>query len=107
MTGVGSTKGPREVSVVGGGSAGLMAALTFKQAFPDAAVRVLRSRLIPVIGVGESSTRAVPLFLHGTLALPHAEFFHAVQPVWKLGVRLEWGVPGGHFNYPFDSFLLK
>ncbi len=99
---------PGKTVIVGGGSAGLLSALTFAKAVPGSRVALVRSGRVPVIGVGESTTRAVPIFLHGTLGLDRQEFYRAVRPIWKLGNRLEWGAPeDSHFNYPFDSFLVS
>ncbi len=92
--------------VLGGGSAGLLSALMFRRLLPELRVTVVHSSNVPVVGVGESTTRAVPVFLHGTLALDRKEFYQDVRPIWKLGNRLVWGSPEDeYFNYPFDSFL--
>ena len=67
---------------------------------------VVRSAKIPVIGVGESTTTAVPRFLHDMLGLDRGEFFREVRPSWKLGIRFEWGDPrDSHFNYTFDPCM--
>jgi len=96
----------KTVVVLGGGSAGFLAALSFKAMLPELTVTVLHSSGIPVIGVGESTTRALPAFLHGPLALDRKAFYAAVRPIWKVGQRLDWGAKDRpHFNYPFDSFL--
>ena len=59
-----------------------------------------------MIGVGESTTPAVPLHLHENLGIDRVEFHREVQPSWKLGLRLEWGAAGvPHFNFAFDSHL--
>ena len=97
---------PGSFAVAGGGSAGFLSALTLKAGFPDAAVTLIRSPRHPVIGVGESTTRAIPVFLHETLGIDREAFYRAVRPIWKLGNRLEWGDPAiSHFNYPFDQAL--
>jgi tryptophan halogenase len=94
------------VVVLGGGSAGFLSALAVRRLLPGWNVTVVHSSNVPVIGVGESTTRAVPHFLHNTLGLDRKEFYHDVRPIWKLGNRLVWGSPQDtHFNYPFDSFL--
>ena len=92
--------------VVGGGSAGFLAALTFRRLLPKIALTVVHDPNIPIIGVGESTTPAVPLHLHEHLKLDRNEFHREVRPSWKLGLRFEWGakdVP--HFNYTFDKYL--
>ena len=92
--------------MVGGGSAGFLAAVAVRKLLPEWNVVVVHSPDIPVIGVGESTTHAVPTFLHQILGLGYREFYQKVRPSWKLGLRLEWGDPGDtHFNYPFDAFI--
>lgn len=80
-----------------------MSALMVKLALANMEVVVVRSPNIPVIGVGESTTVALPRFLHEMLGLDRKQFFREVRPSWKLGIRYEWGEPGDyHFNYTFD-----
>ena len=96
----------QRVVVIGAGSAGLLAALALKRAFDHFDVCIVHSRQNPVIGVGESTTAIFPPFLHRSLGLDVGEFFRAVQPSWKLGIRFEWGDPDNtHFNYPFDRAM--
>ena len=96
----------RSAVVVGGGSAGFLAALTFRRMLPQIKLTVVHSPGIPIIGVGESTTARVPLHLHESLKINRDEFHREVRPSWKLGLRFEWGaadVP--HFNYTFDHYL--
>src|SRR5262245_51809935 len=94
----------QSILVVGGGSAGFLAALALKKSLPDVAVRVVRSTEIGVIGVGESTTLTVPRMLHGFLELDPGEFYRQAMPSWKLGIRFLWG-PRPHFDYTFDFQL--
>ena len=50
----------QRVLVLGGGSAGFLAALTLKIRLPQLQVTVLRSKDIGIIGVGEGTTALVP-----------------------------------------------
>src|SRR4051812_33008172 len=91
----------RSILVVGGGSAGFLSALVLKKRLPQMPVTVVRSKEIGVIGVGESTTVAVPRILHGYLELDPGDFCRRVQPSWKLGIRFLWG-PRPYFDYTFD-----
>src|SRR5215203_417013 len=64
----------RNVVVLGGGSAGLLAALSLKAGLPQLAVRIVFSREIGIIGVGEGSTADLPNHLHGFLGIDPADF---------------------------------
>lgn len=93
----------QKIIVLGAGSAGLLAALAYKRALPEVEVTILRSPDIPVIGVGESTTVAVPQFLHNELGIDPVEFHREVTPIWKLGNRFIWGDPKfGFFDYSFE-----
>jgi tryptophan halogenase len=92
----------RSVLVLGGGSAGLLAALTLKRKIPALDVEVVCSSRIGVIGVGEGTVPYVPAHLHGYLGLEEHEVFNAIQPVIKLGVRFAWG-KREHFDYTFTG----
>ena len=52
------------ILVLGGGSAGFLAALTLKYGNPQLRVLVLRSKDIGIIGVGEGTTLPVVSHLH-------------------------------------------
>lgn len=92
----------RSILVLGGGSAGLLAALTLKRKIPALEVEVVYSSRIGVIGVGEGTVPYVPAHLHQYLGLDEHEVFHAIQPVIKLGVRFTWG-SRPYFDYTFTG----
>lgn len=89
------------VIVLGGGSAGFMAAAALKSKLPGLRVEVIRSPAIGVIGVGEGSTVGLTRFFHQYLAVGRKRFFEVAEPVWKLGLKFVWG-KRPHFFYPFD-----
>lgn len=93
----------KTIGILGGGTAGYLAALGLKKHVPGVQVEVIAAPDIPPIGVGESTTPQIVWFLHHYLGLDAGDFYQKVRPTWKLGVQLEWGLPGDYwFNFPFD-----
>lgn len=90
----------KNVLVVGSGSAGLIAALSFKRKLPQLQVSIVRSPEIGVIGVGEGTTPNFPTYLFDDLGISRKKFYQLAGPTWKLGVRFLWG-PRGRFDYSF------
>lgn len=91
----------KRILILGGGSAGFIAALALKHRLPHLHISVIRSKDIGVIGVGEGSTPALTRFLHEYLRMNARKFFPVTQPTWKLGLRFLWG-PRSYFNYTFS-----
>jgi tryptophan 7-halogenase len=91
----------QSILVLGGGSAGFMAALTLKRKLPGLQVTVVRSPDIGVIGVGEGTTISFPKHFFEYLKLKPKEFYEIADPTWKLGIRFLWG-PREEFYYTFS-----
>lgn len=94
----------RKIVIVGGGSAGFMAALSLKIKIPRLEVVVIRSKEIGIIGVGEGSAIPFTYFIHEFLGLSVGEFVRAVKASWKLGTYFIWG-PRKRFLFPFGRTL--
>jgi len=94
----------RSVLVFGGGSAGFLAALTLKCRFPNLDIRLLRSKDLGIIQVGEGTTTTFGYHLHHYCGLDIKTFYRMAQPQWKIGIRFEWG-PRPFFNYVFGIEL--
>lgn len=84
---------PLRVGVVGGGTAGYLAALTLDSLRPDIDITLIESPRVASIGVGEGTTPSMAPFLHGVLGLDVDRLFRHVEPTFKLGVRLDWTSP--------------
>lgn len=94
----------KDLIILGGGSAGLLAALTLKRHMPEVSVRLLRSQEIGIIGVGESSTPNVPRHLFDSLGISRRRFYELAEPTFKLGIHFLWG-PRASFEYTFEPQL--
>ncbi|MFK8849711.1 tryptophan halogenase family protein [Streptomyces sp. Ac-502] len=92
----------RRVGVIGGGTAGYLAALALKAKRPWLDVTLVESRHIPIIGVGEATVTYMTLFLHHYLGIDAEELYRRVRPTWKLGIRFDWGPHPDGFMGPFD-----
>src|SRR3954467_14212052 len=96
--------GRTRIGVIGGGSAGYLAALALRTQCPELEVTLIESSKQPIIGVGEGTTPLMLPFLHGYLGLDFAELISEVQPTWKIGVSLDWGPKRGKpFLFPFSA----
>jgi tryptophan halogenase len=94
----------KNLLVLGSGSAGLMAALAVRRKLPAVQVRILRSPDIGIIGVGESTTPNLSVFLFEYLGIRRRRFHQLAQPTWKLGIHFLWG-PRESFDFSFQQQL--
>src|SRR5215213_7927884 len=94
---------PRNIVIVGGGTAGWMTASYLRAAFGDRAdVTVVESAKVGSIGVGEATFSTVRHFFD-YLGLHEREWMPKCQATYKLAIRFEnWREPGHHFYHPFE-----
>lgn len=101
------SQGPiRSVVIVGGGTAGWMAAAALVQHFRGTPLKitVVESSEIGTIGVGEATIPTIRRF-YGQLGLSDAEVMQETQATCKLGIRfLDWSGPGSDFIHPFGHY---
>lgn len=76
----------KKVAVVGGGTAGLLAALSIKQRYPGIDVAVIRSEDIGIIGVGEGTTPAFTDKLRA-LDIPYQKLIRHTKSAFKYGIN--------------------
>ena len=88
------------IVILGGGTAGCLAALGIRKHLPEIPVTLVRSSKMGVIGVGEGTIWSVVNYLHNFLEIEPAKFHQQVCPSIKLGIHYLWG-PRAAFNYTF------
>lgn len=106
IEGLNETTVKGSVMILGGGSAGLLVALTLKRMIPSLDVAMTRSTEIGVIGVGEGTTAVFPQHLFDTLAISQEQFYRDAEPTWKQGIRFLWGERGDYFydfGFQYDA----
>lgn len=96
----------QDILILGGGSAGFLAAITLKWRLPGCSVTVVRSPEIGIIGVGEGTTPILPRHLLGYLRLDPGEYHRQARPTWKLGIRFLWG-PRRSFDFTFGPQVAR
>lgn len=81
-------KKPFIITIVGSGTAGLLASLILRKAFPVAGIKVISSSKIGIIGVGEGSTEHWRQFVD-LCDIPIEEMLVETSGTHKYGIRFE------------------
>lgn len=98
---------PPRVVILGGGTAGWMAACLMGRAWGYDRITLVESPDIGIIGVGEGSTPQLRAFFR-TLGIDEAEWMPACNATYKVGIAFSgWSAVPGHARYfhPFASEL--
>ena len=96
----------RRIVIVGGGTAGWMAAASLAHHFANTgmSITVVESTAIGTVGVGEATIPAIRDYLRG-LGIDEFELMRATQATVKLGIEFEdWSHIGKSFFHPFGLF---
>jgi len=95
----------KTITVVGGGSAGWMAAAALATYLGRrATIRLVESEEIGIVGVGEASVPHIRLFNGQWLGIDEAEFVKRTHGTIKLGIQFnDWGRIGDSYIHGFGT----
>jgi tryptophan 7-halogenase len=94
---------PVEVVILGGGTAGWMAAAGLVSLLPRSrcTVRLIESDEIGIVGVGEATLPQIKNF-NDSIGVDEAEMMRSTNATFKLGIHFEdWGFCGSSYIHPF------
>ena len=95
----------KSILIVGGGTAGWMAAAALKRSVgPHCEVTLVESDDIGIVGVGEATVPSIRDF-NALIELDEAEFMRETRATLKLGIEfVGWGARDSRYIHPFGTY---
>lgn len=95
-----------EITVVGGGDSGLIAALCIEKLNPDVEITIVDDFHAQPSEIGKSTYKLLVDILHQFLEISEERFIEEVKPIWKASVYFKDWCGYTPFHFPFDHLKM-